>query len=293
MAKINKALDYNKLLIEQGKGKLLNKHLEFPLYAPIKYDGNYVVIQVRKGRATFTTSGGLNYTHRDDGGYIFKNAEDGVYLAERIWGKGLLGDRNRCNLRGPKDAQTSAGHTYKVFDYLTHSEYERGKARVEYDSRYKCLLLCNIPYIYIAERVQVGSLEILELYLKEVVNKGYEGVMLIQPDWIWKDTKSRKVDFCKWKKRPTVDLLCLGCEEGTGKYEGMIGALVLQDSEGRTVSVGSGMSDEDRLRDPDFFIGKVVEMFYEQIVHTYIQPTFGSEYEGVLIRDDKTKEEID
>jgi len=293
VAKINKALDYNKLLIEQGKGKLLNKHIKFPLYATTKYDGNYVAIHVRKGRATFTTSGGFNYTHRDDGGYIFKNAEDGVYLAERIWGKGLLGDRNRCNLRGSKPIQTSTDHTYKVFDYLTHSEYVRGKARVDYDSRYKCLLLCNIPYMYIAERVKINDMKTLKAYLRLIVNQGYEGLMGMDPEWYWKATTSRTIDLFKFKDRPTVDLLCIGVNAGEGKYEGMIGSLKLIDSKGRVVNPGSGMSDEDRLQDPDFFIGKVVEMFYEQIVHTYIQPTFGSEYEGVLIREDKTKEEID
>ena len=70
--KINKALDFNKLLNEQKQGKLLKKHVRFPLLVPIKYDGNYVVVMVSDEGTTFNTSGGLTYTHTDDGGKIFE-----------------------------------------------------------------------------------------------------------------------------------------------------------------------------------------------------------------------------
>ena len=67
----------------------------------------------------------------------------------------------------------------------------------------------------------------------------------------------------------------------------MIGALVLEDSQGRRVSVGSGLTDGDRNEHYNAFEGKVVEIEYEQIIDTYIQPTF------IRVRYDKTKEEID
>ena len=73
----------------------------------------------------------------------------------------------------------------------------------------------------------------------------------------------------------------------------MVGSLVLQESTGRLVSVGSGMSDEDRNKPSSYFVGKVVEIEYEQIADTYIQPTFGSDTVGVTLRLDKTEEEID
>ena len=290
---INKALDLNKLFIDQRKGKLLKKQVDFPIYSPPKYDGNYVAVIIYMGLPKFVTSGGLVYKHLDGGGDIFFGQPDGVYLAERIWGEGKLGDRNKCNLKGPKDNQTSTGHNYKIFDYLTLSAWYEGKSGVPYVIRADILTnrfnhndLAGIGKLIVDQRE-------LDEHLHSIVKLGYEGVMVIHPKWKWKDTSSRKIDMCKYKKRPTVDLLCVGVEEGTGKYEGMIGSLVLVDSKQRTVSVGSGMSDCDRHQSPDHYIGKVVEMFYEQIVDTYIQPTFGAEYEGVLVRHDKTHEEID
>ena len=291
--KINKALDLNKLFIEQSKGKLLKKNLQFPVYAPIKYDGNYIVCLVDRGQPIFYTSGGLTYKHLDDAGDVFLAIPDGAYFAERIYGKGLLGDRNRCNLTGSKDNQTSKGHGYKVFGVIPLEDYYDGHTSVTYETSEALL-----HQLFKAEDLAgLGRLckdqEELDAELARVVKLGYEGVMAVQPRWKWIDTKSRKINFCKYKKRPTADLLCIGVIAGTGKYEGLIGSLTLKDKAGRIVCVGSGMSDEQRQLDNGHFIDRVVEIFYEQIVDTYIQPTFGSEYEGVLIRYDKSKEEID
>jgi len=293
MSKINKALDLNKLFNSQKNGKLLKKHISFPLYAPTKYDGNYVTIRVEDGRPTFTTSGGLNYTHTDDGGNAFYNIPDNVYIAERIYGYGKLGDRNKCNLKGPKTAQTSTGHSYKIFDVLSLRDYDKGTTLNRYEARQHTLQGIFMSSTLAGRGKLIECQRELDKYLEEIVHMGYEGVMCIYPAWRWENTKSRTVDFCKYKKRPTVDLYCIGYTEGTGKYEGLIGSLKLQDKSGRIVDVGSGMSDNDRHLHPNYFVGQVVEMFYEQIVDTYIQPTFGDEYEGVLVREDKTIDDID
>ena len=295
MAKIQKALDLNKLKEQQAKGKLLKKHLTYPMIAQVKYDGNYTAIKVQNGTPTFitTTSELHTYTHTDDAGSIFIGIPDGVYFAERVYKEGKLGDRTKCNLTGSANDRKSSRHTYRVFDLVSLEDYDRGHSSLTYQQRW-----FDVTTVFgtdkIARTIEVFSEEEAEEWLQTIVKQGYEGIMLKNPDAKWKDTKSRTVDVVKWKKRPTVDLLCVGVTEGTGKYEGMIGSLVLEDSNGRQVSVGSGFSDMDRASSPDRFIGQVVEMFYEHIgVNTYIQPTFGSEYEGVLIRHDKTFMEID
>ena len=279
MSKINKAADYNKLLEQQANGKLLKKILQYPLMAQIKYDGNYTVTEVIDGEVYHTTSGGLRYRSTDNASDSFKNAIEGFYLAERIACRGILGDRVRCTLRGPKADQTSTGHNYKVFGYLTHKEYNQGRAEIPRE-----LMDCGLPDHMIVTNKVIYNKQELDDYLKEVVSLGYEGLMLYQPDFIWKDTKSRTISLCKYKKRRTADLRCIGTNDGEGKYVGLIGSLSLQDNDGRIVSVGSGLSDWDRNRLPSEFVGKVIEIEFEQIIDTYIQPTF------ITIRD---KEEID
>jgi len=285
MAKIQKSLDFNKLLSEQAKGKLLKKHLSFPLYAELKYDGNYTAVK-KDGLLTFITSGG--HVYDNDETTIFhkdNNLPSGVYLCERIGTDGKLGDRVNCSLRGSRGAQTAHGHKYIIHDYLSLVDYELGCSLAQfYERRKKLEDICPND---IAKSKIVNTREELEEFLKLVVSLGYEGLMLKNPSWYWEDTKSRTIDCAKYKKRPTADLICVDTTWGEGKYEGMIGSLVLEDSKGRRVSVGSGLSDADRDIDPYHFIGQVIEIEYEQIIDTYIQPTF------IQLRLDKTIEDID
>jgi len=287
--KIQKSLDYNKLLQQQAQGKLLKKKLSFPLIAQIKYDGAYTVIEVSKDyKVTYHTSGGLTYSLRNKPHFI-DHLQPGFYIAERIMKGGKLGTRRYTALIGPKiDQVAHSSSTFRIHDYLTYDEYQRGKAVTPYYRRFgECIAQFNIPHTALVISKTVFTEQELENYLDEVVKMGYEGVMLKDPDWLWEDTKSRRIECAKYKKRPTVDLLCVGVTDGTGKYEGLIGALVLQDSKGRQVQVGSGLSDADRQIKPDFFIGQVIEIEYEQLMDTYIQPTF------IQVRMDKSKEEID
>ena len=242
------------------------------MLAQRKYDGNYATVRVEGGYATFTTSGGHTYTHTDDGNASFKDVTDAVYFAERIGGKGMLGDRTKCNLKGPKGAQHSTGHSYKVFDRVILEEYDRGFSTVSYTHRYMSLVSSGVPASTIVTYDIVESLLQAKELLDEVVAEGYEGLMLYAPDFKWRDTKSRTVDLVKYKQRRTADLRCIDITEGTGKYEGMIGSLKLVDSEGRVVDVGSGLNDHNR--EYGEFIGHIIEIEYEQIMKTYIQPSF-------------------
>jgi len=291
MAKINKALDLNKLFSQQKQGKLLKKHIQFPMFGSVKYDGNYTTIVVEAvGYPVFYSSGGHIYDN--DRETMFHQAEVGVYIAERIAGEGRLGDRSKCSLRGPRGLQTAHNHWYKVHDFITLRDYEDGVTDIPYYAR-RVMLREKVKEPYLVEEEVIYCQEELEVYLEETVKLGFEGIMVKSEGWLWKHTKSRTIDLVKYKKRPTADLLCIGATEGTGKYAGVIGSLRLTDKTGRIVDVGSGMSDLDRTIAPSHYIGRVIEVFYEQIMDTYIQPTFGDEYEGVLIRHDKTKEEID
>ena len=232
------------------------------------------------------------YTNNYETIFHHANTPVGVYFAERIGRTGELGDRTSCALRGTRGSQVAHGHKYVVFDTVSLDDYDRGRTAVPYFERRETVRQI-FPHHWATNKA-INTREELEELLTRVTRKHWEGLMCMRPEWYWKDTKSRTIDLFKYKKRPTVDLLCIGVEEGINKYTGMIGALVCRDKKGRIVSVGSGMEDWERQEDPSYFIGKVVEVFYEHIgVNTYQQPTFGTEYDGVLIREDKTAEDID
>lgn len=78
--------------------------------------------------------------------------------------------------------------------------------------------------------------------------------------WVLKD--GNLLNWRKLKARETYDLRVIGFTAGRKKYTGVVGALVLESSNGRQVKC-SGMSDDDRWsmqHEPDEWLGKIVEV---------------------------------
>jgi len=270
-SKMMKAYDYGKK----------PKALSFPLWAGKKWDGNYVNMPVTNVGKRFYTSGGIEYIHPD----ADLNLPTGfVFMAERIHSSGRLGDRRGCSLEGSVGSKfAKPNNTYEIFDCVSLGDFAEGITNITYEER-----RLFIPDRYRAEEKLIHSLEELEEYLDEFVAEGGEGIVMKQPDMMWKDTKSRKVEFSKWKKRQTADLLCIEEVEGEGNSKGIIGSLRFRDSVGREFNCGSGLSlNGDQPF--GYYVGNVVEVEYEHInpEGTYIQPVI------VCRREDKSVDDID
>jgi DNA ligase-1 len=79
------------------------------------------------------------------------------------------------------------------------------------------------------------------------VEQGYEGIMIKELDAPYQCKRSDS--WMKWKPTITVDLTIVGFEEGTGRNEGRLGAIIYEgvDNERNIrVNVGTGYSDSDR-----------------------------------------------
>lgn len=129
--------------------------------------------------------------------------------------------------------------------------------------------------------------QILDLF-QQWRREGEEGAMLKDPNMHYEFKRSNAV--LKLKEFFTLDLRVTGAEEGTGKYEGMLGALHVADDEGKlSTKVGSGFDDDDRANLWVEFlagrlIGKIVEVSGQEITRdgSIRFPTF------VGLRWDKT-----
>jgi len=101
-------------------------------------------------------------------------------------------------------------------------------------------------------------------YNQEMVEAGYEGIMIKDPDS--KYECKRSTAWLKQKPFIEVSLTVVGYEEGTGRNQGRLGALICEgEDSGKTISVncGSGFSDGDRTdlwRGRDSLVGQVVEV---------------------------------
>lgn len=281
------------MMIPQSKGKDLDKVPKSKLlldgyYLSIKYDGNYVQIHKKGDTVKFYTSGGKPF-------YIANIAEELIELnpgvdfileAEYInESSGKLGQRRKAaklttyrTMFGKAKSLASEDEKFMVFDVIKIGTFaERLDTLVNIKGGRHC-----------ETAVQYGpySLEECKDSAKGFIKRGFEGVYLKHKDHEYYAGK-RVNNAIKLKMRPTVDLLCTGVIAGEGKYTGMIGSLELTDSFGRVVCVGSGLSDLDRSGSVTNYLDKVIEIEYEQIMDTYIQPTF------VRVREDKIIAEID
>jgi DNA ligase 1 len=101
-------------------------------------------------------------------------------------------------------------------------------------------------------------------YMKSVVEQGYEGIMIKDPDA--KYECKRSASWLKMKPFIEVSLSVVEVEEGTGRNQGRLGALICEgtdDGKFIKVNVGSGFSDANRSdywKNKDTLIGQVVEV---------------------------------
>lgn len=261
-----------------------------------KYDGNQIFIVKDNNIVRFFTSDWHEFELEVLADDLLNNAADFILIGEFNYGcKGMLGDRPKSAIlttlrtnfkKGLRNNIDETKINIKVFDCL---EIVKGKPKVNEfyidrlhfakDSIYMGDTCSAINYAIMSGKHAVDI-------AKQWVKRGYEGAMCVTPYSTY--LVGKRVNYSiKLKYRKTADLLCIGVEEGEGKYAGMIGSLVLQDSQGRVVRVGSGLSDDDRNTNDFYYIGNIIEIEYEQLMATYIQPTY------IRVRSDKTKMEID
>jgi len=269
--------------------KVAQSKLQDTYWASIKYDGNYVQVHKVGDKIHFFTSGGKEFTIATLASDLLKALDafdDVIVECEFIASTdGMFGSRGKC----------STAHYRADFKKHKFSDNKQAKLVIFDIIDFKCFSVRKklMKHIEPVGNVSVASFtEVkfadVEEYAKGIYASGWEGVILKHNSHTFKfDTKHEKIRAkrtslaIKVKPKPTADLKIIGVLEGRGKYVGMIGSLVLANSEGIEVAVGSGLSDEDRQKPPSFYIGKIAEIKYESFYKTYQQPVF------ICLREDK------
>lgn len=161
-----------------------------------------------------------------------------------------------------------------LFDIIPLSEFQTGKSVLGQRRRSKLLqslksLFDKIGNIGIIPQTEVnldefvGELQFTQ-FNKEAIDEGYEGILVKDPDARYECKRS--TSWLKIKPFLTVDLTIISLEEGTGKNEGKLGALICEGKEGDKfirVNVGSGLTDEQRddlWKNQTGVLGQVVEI---------------------------------
>jgi len=117
--------------------------------------------------------------------------------------------------------------------------------------------------IYLTAYQYVNSYAEAEKIFNDYLELGKEGVILKDPNSHWEAKRSNS--FIKMKAEKTCELKVTGTVEGTGKYQGMLGALTCETECGKLVtSVGSGFSDSQRKA--NWEIGSIIEVKYNEVI---------------------------
>jgi DNA ligase-1 len=161
-----------------------------------------------------------------------------------------------------------------LFDIIPLSEFKQGRSvmgqrrRSEFLNNFKNIFADSghieiIPQIEVNLDEFLGEIEYKD-YNKKAIADGFEGIMIKDPDA--KYQCKRDVAWLKQKPFIEVSLAVTAVEEGTGRNQGKLGALVCEgvdDGKKIVVNVGSGLTDDQREEfwmAKDSLIGQVVEV---------------------------------
>ena len=147
-----------------------------------------------------------------------------------------------------------------IWDVIDYETFKRGVGKQDYQTRFTLLENMSLPRkVHLVESKVVATLEEAQKIFEEYLAEGQEGIILKAMNGVWEDKRVKTQ--VKFKAELDCDLKVVGIQPGTGKYEGMVGALLCESADGIVkVDVGSGLSDDDRKRDD--YIGKIVAVTY-------------------------------
>jgi len=162
-----------------------------------------------------------------------------------------------------------------LFDIITLREFTRGYS--DHKQINRSFTLANwysqfnqdLPNVRVVGQEQVdldtlaGQVRFKAIN-KEAIDGGYEGIMIKDPLGVY--VCKRSLNWLKMKPFIEVTLEVVDVEEGTGRNEGRLGALVCagtDDGKAIRVNVGSGFSDGDRVgywSARNDLVGQIVEV---------------------------------
>jgi DNA ligase-1 len=186
---------------------------------------------------------------------------------------------------------------YTIFDIIPSENFDKSQDSITYSTRRiildeldKSLKKDNAQNVSVLPVLYHGTDQNqIPTLLDKMVEEDKEGLM-VNLDVPYK--RKRHSGILKVKRFYTMDLPIIRCVEGTGRLEGMLGAMVV-DFKGNEVGVGTGFSDEQRVsfwNDRDNLVGKLCEIKYKEVSSDKKTGEESLQFPVFVgIRDDKTE----
>lgn len=238
-------------------GEVPSSKKSFPLIAQPKEDGVFGMVVMSGGKVSVF---GRTGEQLQSTSFIIRLASelmiDGVLIGE-ILSKhpcsleelsGVV-NPNRVNPLDGNQLSIASGLYIALHDFITLQDFVVGKCIAPYDNRYK-----KLKGIVEDSRIGVNLIQCTTIYDEESLNRftetclanKKEGAVYKKPGEGWlaghKGYRSMKV-----VGEVSYDLLCIGYEEGSGKYSGKVANLVFKWKDGQTIRamLGKGWTHKD------------------------------------------------
>lgn len=259
------------------------KNIKFPAISQLKADGLRVNFHIKDGKVSICGRSGRDIDllgsidesilelGRQFSGDVVIDGELVVLdktgkLHSRKIGNGII---NKA-IKGTISQEEASMVCAQIWDVIPYNEFLAGKSTEIYETRLnklaEAILACRkdteellVDIIrgkirnrfWLIESKEVTSLEEATEHFSELLSKGEEGTILKNKSNLWEDTRSK--DLVKFKSEKECDLIVVGFNPGKGKFEGMVGSIQMESSDGKVEVNISGMSDELRKEVTDNF----------------------------------------
>lgn len=239
--------------------KLVDK-ISFPAIVQRKEDGMRVNAIVRNNTCEFRSRNGkqIELLGELEKEFIaLANGSDVVFdgellvlskegqILDRQSGNGILNKANKGTIKIEEAKMVNA----TVWDIIPYENFVQEICKVPYSSRFDDL--SNRISNPLSDKVSLVETHFVDSYseakgiFERYLEDGFEGIILKDPNGVWENKRAKHQ--VKFKAELDCDLKIVGVQEGTGKYEGLLGAIICESSDGLLkVSVGSGFTDEQR-----------------------------------------------
>ena len=235
-----------------------------------KYDGVRVIAIVQNGDATLYSRNGKlleNFPHINEA--LSRSEFEGLVFDGEVMSEDFQALMKQVHRK--EGAQTEDSYL-AVFDMLTIDEFNAGGTELNAVERRQRIVNLSDLFTYRIQLVDAtlidmdsdeGQVKFQEMN-KRALDEGYEGLMIKPIKEGYKCKRSHA--WLKIKPFIEVTLKVIELEEGTGKNEGLLGALVVEgEDDGKffRLNVGSGLTDENREQiweNQDKVIGQLVEI---------------------------------
>ncbi len=295
--------EYPVMLCSQFEQKLVDK-INYPAYVQLKMDGMRFNAIVRDGKVEFRSRNGkeiqlLGNLEKEfaalagdvdcvfDGELMVMDPDDYQFM-DRQTGNGILNKANKGTISAKEAAMVHA----TVWDVIPYIQFVDGYCATPYSTRYASLKQLvekqgsKDKKIWLVATDVVNNLDEAQVIFESYLESGLEGIILKDGSGVWEDKRTKTQ--IKFKGEMECDLKIVGIQAGTGKYEGMLGAILCESADGVVkVSVGSGFNDDHRKTYGEEIIDKIVAIKYNMRIknkageESLFLPVF------VEIRDDK------